>query len=316
MATGRGTLRKSLPEAPAAKTSELTGVFTALITPYTAEGHVDERSLPRLVDRSIDSGVDGVVACGSSGEFAALSHQDRRFVVERVVDQAAGRVPVIAQTGAISTAEAIALTQHAEAVGASTAMVITPYYDALPAAEVEHYLRDVAGSVSIPIKIYNYPAATGLNLMPETVGKLAQEVPNIRYIKDTSGDLAQARGLVRDYGDIISTFIGWDPLALDALLLGAAGVMVGTANVVPSQFVSIRHAVLAGDVERAREDWQQIRALVEAISNAPFAPAVKAALEVEGFRAGDSRKPLLGLDQQNSTAVEAAARSRLLPHAS
>jgi 4-hydroxy-tetrahydrodipicolinate synthase len=282
---------------------ELQGVLTALITPFTPHGDIDEQALRQVVDRSIDGGVDGVVACGSSGEFAALTHKERRFVVETVVDQAAGRVPVVAQTGAISTAEAIELTRHAEEAGAAVAMVITPYYEPLADEETIEYLRAVAASVDIPIMIYNYPAATGVNLSPELVGRLAGEITNIRYIKDTSGDIDQARLLIHHYADVISTFIGWDTLALEALTEGAAGIMVGTANVIPAQLASIRQAILAGDTQRAGKEWQDVYPLVEAIASAPFAAAVKVSLERLGLPVGSVRKPLLGLNRPAAARI-------------
>ncbi|MGO4428502.1 dihydrodipicolinate synthase family protein, partial [Streptomyces sp. MCAF7] len=172
--------------------AQLSGVLTALASPFAADGKLDEKTLRRLVDRGIDGGVDGVVACGSTGEFAAMSAAERRQVVETVVDQAAGRVPVVAQTGALSTREAVELSRHAQAAGASVLMVVAPYYEPLTLDETLHYLRTVADAVDVPIMLYNLPGATGVNLSPETVGQLAREVENIQYIKDTSADMAQA----------------------------------------------------------------------------------------------------------------------------
>ena len=156
-------------------TSQLSGVLTALATPFTSDGQIDENTLRRLVDRSIDGGVDGVVACGSTGEFAAMSGAERRLVVETVIDQTAGRVPVVAQTGAVSTAEAVEPSRHAQAAGASVLMVVTPYYEPLTLEETLHYLRTVASAVDIPIMLYNLPSATGVNLSPATVGQLARD---------------------------------------------------------------------------------------------------------------------------------------------
>lgn len=290
---------------------QLSGVLTALATPFSTDGQIDESALRRLVDRSIDGGVDGVVACGSTGEFAALSGAERRFVVETVVDQAAGRVPVVAQTGAVSTAEAVELSRHAESIGASVLMVVAPYYEPLTLEETTEYLRTVAASVGVPIMLYNLPGATGINLDPDTVGQLAREVDNIRYIKDTSADMAQAGQLIHRHGDVISTFVGWDSLLLASITEGAAGVMAGTANVMPAQLVSIHRAVVDGDLHRARREWNQIYPLMDAIMSAPFIPAVKAALNALGFPAGAPRKPLAELD--TSTAARIAELAAALP---
>jgi 4-hydroxy-tetrahydrodipicolinate synthase len=293
--------------------SQLHGVLTALATPFASDGQVETDALRRLVDRSIDGGVHGVVACGSTGEFAAMSAAERRLVVETVVDQAADRVPVVAQTGAMSTAEAIELTRHAQQAGASAAMVVAPYYEPLSLDETVEYVRAVAEAVDIEIMLYNLPVATGVNLPPETVGELAREVPNIRSIKDTSADLAQAGQLIHNHGDVISTFVGWDSLMLAALTEGAAGVMAGTANVMPGQLVSVYRAIRDGELERAQSEWARIYPLMDAIMNAPFVPAIKSALNTLGFPAGSPRAPVRDLD--TATAARIASLAGALPQA-
>ncbi|WP_372672783.1 dihydrodipicolinate synthase family protein [Amycolatopsis kentuckyensis] len=281
--------------------TELHGVLTALATPFTDDGAVDQVRLRALVDRSLDGGVHGVVACGSTGEFSALSGDERRLVVETVVEQVAGRVPVIAQTGATSTAEAIRLSRHAQSAGADVVMTVAPYYEPLSLAETLTYLRAVAGSVDIPVMLYNLPGATGVDLDPDTVGALAREVPNIRYIKNTTVDLAQSARLIHHHGDVISTFVGWDSLLLASLVEGAAGVMAGTANVVPAELVAVHDAVRAGDLASAREAWARVFPLIDAIMAQPFIPAVRAGLEAAGFPIGKPRAPIAGL------AADAAA---------
>lgn len=284
-------------------TAELRGVLTALATPFAADGTVDEAVERALVDRSIAGGVHGVVACGSTGEFTALSTDERRLVVETVVEHVAGRVPVIAQTGATSTAEAIRLSRHAQAAGADVIMAVTPYYEPLSIDETLSYLRAVAGSVDIPVMLYNLPMATGVDLDPDTVGALAREVENIRYIKNTTVDMAQTVRLIHNHGDVISTFVGWDSLILSALAEGAAGVMAGTANVVPGELVAVYDAVSMGDLEQAREAWARVYPLIDAIMALPFIPAVKAALDAAGFPAGSPREPVAGLDPAAATCV-------------
>jgi 4-hydroxy-tetrahydrodipicolinate synthase len=281
----------------------LSGVLSALVTPFDSDGAVDEAMLRRVVDRNIDGGVHGVVACGSTGEFTTLSGAERRLVVETVIDQTAGRVPVVAQTGAQSTTEAIELSQHAEKAGASVLMVVTPYYEPLSIEETKLYLRTIADSVSIPVMLYNLPVATGVNMTPELVGELAREIENIQYVKDTTGDLAQAGKLIHHYGDVISTFVGWDSLLLTALTEGAAGVMAGTANVIPAELVSIHAALADRDLDRARAEWEQLYPLLDAIMSAPFVSAVKAALNATGFTVGDPRRPILPLDADSAAVI-------------
>jgi 4-hydroxy-tetrahydrodipicolinate synthase len=290
-------------------TAQLRGILTALATPFTADDRIDEAKLRALVDRSIEGGVHGIVACGSTGEFSAMSGDERRFVVETVVAQAARRVPVVAQTGAASTAEAIALSRHAQSVGANVIMTVAPYYEALSLDETLTYLRTVAGSVDIPVMLYNLPAATGVDLHPDTVGALAREVDNIRYIKNTTVDMAQAAALIHNHGDVISTFVGWDSLLLSALAEGAAGVMAGTANVVPAELVAVYDAVSAGDLEGARRAWAQIYPLIDAIMNQPFIAAVKAGMAAVGFPVGMPRAPVAELDPAAAARIAQLAKA-------
>ncbi|WP_416972683.1 4-hydroxy-tetrahydrodipicolinate synthase [Streptomyces sp. 4F14] len=285
--------------------TELSGVLTALATPFAADGRVDEKTLRLLVDRSVDAGVGGVVACGSTGEFAALSAAERRLVVETVVDQTAGRVPVIAQTGALSTREAVELSRHAQDAGASVLMVVAPFYEPLTLDETSRYLRTVAAAVDVPVMLYNLPGATGVNLTPDTVGRLAREVDTIHYIKDTSGDMAQAGQLIRYHGDVVSTFVGWDSLLLQAIAEGAAGVMSGVANVIPGELVSVYRALKDGDLRRGQAEWARIYPLVDAFLSAPFVQAVKSALAAAGVPAGDPREPLLPLDETTAARIAA-----------
>lgn len=277
-------------------TVQLRGVLTALATPFDAAGEIDALKLTALVERSIEGGVHGVVACGSTGEFNAMSHDERRLTVETVVAAAAGRVPVIAQTGATSTAEAIRLTRHAAQVGADVVMVVAPYYEPLTVEETVAYLKDVAASVDVPVMLYNLPGATGVDLHPDTVGALAREVDNIRYIKNTTVDMAQSAQLIHDHGDAIATFVGWDSLLLSSLAEGAAGVMAGTANIVPRELVAVYDAFEAGDLALARELWGRVYPLIGAIMAQPFIPAVKAGLEAVGFPVGVPRSPVSPLD--------------------
>ena len=286
-------------------TSQLNGVLTALATPFTPDGQVDVPELRRLVDRSVEGGVDGVVACGSTGEFAALSAQERRLIVETVVEHTAGRVPVVTQTGATSTEEAIRNSRHAQTCGADVIMLIAPYYEALTLPETTGYLRSVAESVELPVMLYNLPTATGVNLDPDTVGTLAREVDNIRYIKDSSGDMGQATQLIHHHSDYISTIIGWDSLILAALTEGAPAVMAGTANVLPREIVAVQRAVAAGDFATARAEWNRIYPLIDAILSSPFVPAVKAALELLGQPIGKPRRPTEALDAATVTRISA-----------
>lgn len=270
----------------------LHGILTALITPFAADGSLDEAALRKLVERSIKGGVNGVVTCGSTGEFSAMTNVERKRVVEVVVEAAAGRVPVVAQTGATTAREAIELTQHAERVGADVAMIVTPYYEPISIEETIDYLKTVCASVKLPVMLYNIPPATGVNLDPDTVAKLATEIENVRYIKDSSGNMEQAIQLIHHHADKIETFIGWDVLTLSGLLEGAAGIVAGAANVVPEQLAAVYSAVQSGDLDKARSLWNVAYPVVDGLLTEPFIPAIKAALQLQGDDYGQPRLPI------------------------
>lgn len=285
-------------------TQDLRGVLTALATPFTADEQIDVPRLKWLVDRSIDGGVDGLVACGSTGEFAALTADERRHVVDTVVEHTAGRVPVVAQTGATTTAQAIRLSNDAKSSGADVAMLVTPYYEPLTVDETVAYLRDVAGAIDLPVMLYNIPPATGVNLDPATVGTLARELDNVRYVKDSSANMEQALQLIHHHGDHIATFVGWDSLIYASLAEGAAGVLAGAANVVPAEIVAVYRAIRAGDHALALAEWKRVYPVIDAMITVPFMPAIKSALSSLGHPIGSPRRPIADLDAENVKRID------------
>jgi 4-hydroxy-tetrahydrodipicolinate synthase len=287
-------------------TNNLRGVLTALSTPFNQDETIDVETLRKIVDRSIEAGVDGVVAAGSTGEVGALSSEERLLLIETVINQANGRVPVIANTGATTTAEAIRLSQAAEKLGADVLMLITPYYEPLSLEETVTYIKDVANSVKIPVMLYNIPPVTGINLDPATVRALAGEVENIRYIKDSSANWEQALQLIHHHSDVIGTFIGWDVYLYSALVEGAAGVMAGTANVVPDEIVAVSRKISEGDLAGALELWKKVYPVIDALLSVPFIPAVKAGLTQQGIPAGSPRRPTADLNADDLARVQQA----------
>ena len=283
----------------------LKGVYSAVATPFTTDEELDEKGLRRLIDRTVAAGVHGLVPCGSTGEFSTLTRGEREHVVEVAIEQSAGRVPVVPQTGATSTREAIELSQHAEKHGAEAIMVVAPYYEPFSIAEVKRYYADVAGAVSIPVMAYNLPAATGVNLTPRILGELIDEVPNIRYVKDTSGDFTAAAQLIHEFGECVSVFVGWDTLFLAALLEGAAGSVIGAANVVPGELVSVYDAVQAGDLALARRQWEALFPLLSSFISGGYTAAIKGGLDLIGQSAGPQRAPGEDVDGERLAALKA-----------
>jgi 4-hydroxy-tetrahydrodipicolinate synthase len=287
-------------------TKALSGVLTALSTPFNQDESIDVATLRRIVDRSIEAGVDGVVAAGSTGEVGALSSEERLLLIKTVIEHTNGRVPVIANTGATSTAEAIRLSKAAQELGADVLMLITPYYEPLSLEETVTYIKDVAAAVELPIMLYNIPSVTGVNLDPATVRSLAEEVENIRYIKDSSANWEQALQLIHHHSDVIGTFIGWDAYIYSALVEGAAGVMAGTANVVPDEIVAVSRRIADGDLTGAREVWNAVYPVIDALLSVPFIPSVKAGLSLQGIPAGLPRRPTADLTPEDLGRVRSA----------
>jgi 4-hydroxy-tetrahydrodipicolinate synthase len=276
----------------------LRGILVAIATPFTADGSVDENALRQMVDRLAGDGVHALIPCGSTGEFAALTHQERRRVVEIVIEQAAGRIPVVPQTGAMTTSEAIELSRHAERAGAAGVMVVGPYYEPLNMAETKDYYWRVAGSISIDVMIYNLPTATGINLAPEDIRQLAQSAHNIRYVKDSSADFDQAAVLLHDHSDVVSTFVGMDTAYMSSLVEGAHGAVLGSANLLGPGLVAIYDWMKAGDYAAAKSAWDSVFEMMKALmAGSAFVSGVKGALSILGHPVGDPRLPIQPLDE-------------------
>ena len=285
--------------------SDIAGVLSAVVTPFTGpDSEVDEPRLRELIERTISAGVDGLVPCGSTGEFAAMSLAERCTVVEVVLDQTARRVPVIAHVGAMTTRDAIGLARHAEGSGAAAVMAVAPYYEPLTVREIKHYFRSVADAVSVPVVLYNLPVATGVNLTPEDVADLAEGTENIRYVKDTTGDLSQAARLIHDYGGVVSTFVGWDTLFFASLLEGSPGSIVGAANFITPQLRAVYDAVQAGHLAAARNEWLRIFPVMQFLVSGGYVAAVRGALDILGYPVGPARAPIEELESARRAELE------------
>jgi 4-hydroxy-tetrahydrodipicolinate synthase len=285
--------------------STFPGVISALITPFLADEELDEAALRDLTERTITGGAHGLVPCGSTGEFAALSDDERRRVVEIVVDQAAGRAPVIAHVGAMTTRAAISLARHAQAAGATGLLAVAPYYEPLTLTEVKNYFRAIADAADLPLVLYNLPVATGVNLSPEDVLDLSHQCANVKGIKDTTGDFSQAARLIHEFGDEIETFVGWDPLYFASLAEGAHGSIVGAANFLTPQLVGVYDLVLAGRIAEARELWARVFPIMRfLVSEGGYVAAVRAGMELCGHPAGPARAPIAPLGPEQLTRLE------------
>jgi 4-hydroxy-tetrahydrodipicolinate synthase len=287
---------------------EIRGVLTALSTPFDDNDAINDDLLRLLVDRSVDAGIDALVAGGGTGEVAAMTDEERIHVFEVVVKHTAGRVPVVANVGSLTAKRAIRLAQAAERAGADVVMLAGPYYEALTIEEITHYFKAVAASITIPIMLYNNPGVTGVNLDAETLGRFGREIPNVQYVKDSSGDWEQALRLIHYYSDDISLIVGWDSFLLSALLEGAAGIMAGAANVVPNEIADVVRTLRQGDVDGARQKWALVYPVIDAMLQLPFSQAVKAGLRMQGVPVGAPREPFLDLSPERLTRLEQALK--------
>jgi 4-hydroxy-tetrahydrodipicolinate synthase len=267
------------------------GVLPALITPFTDDGEtIDTRALEANVERLIAGGVAGLVPGGSTGEFTTLSHAERRQLVEVTVGAAAGRVPVVAGTGALSTRETVELSVHAEQAGAAAVMVVPPFYDALSWRELLAHYTAVAEAVGIPIMYYNLPSASGVTL---TAAQL-RELP-VSSLKDTGGDAVAATELIQSDGPTLLN--GWDTLTFAALAAGVRAVVWGAASILPRQCVEL-HRLLIDDIDlpAARDLWARLWPLCRFLESQSYPAAVKAACRLVGDTTGPVRAPLLPLE--------------------
>jgi 4-hydroxy-tetrahydrodipicolinate synthase len=275
------------------------GAITALITPFR-DGEIDETALRELVEWQIQSGIDGLVPCGSTGESATLTHAEHEQVIRITIEQARRRVPVIAGTGSNSTAEAIRLTAFAREAGADGALLISPYYNKPTQEGIFRHYRMIAAAVDLPLIVYNIPGRTGSNITPETFARLC-EIRNVVGVKEASGSMDQNSDIRRLCGDRLTILSGDDPLTLPLMALGAKGVISVISNVMPRETHELVAAALAGDFERARNLHYAMLPLMRALFLETNPIPVKQALAFMGRSSPELRMPLT---QMSAPAAE------------
>ncbi len=285
---------------------EFRGILSAMCTPFTSDGsRIDEPALRELIEGTIQAGVHGLIPCGSTGEFPALSVEERKRVAEITVELARGRVPVAPHVGSTSTAVAIALAQHAEGVGADGVMAVNPYYEPMSLDEVYGYFGDLSDAINIPIIVYNLPGATGMNLRPDFLARLAREIKNVRYVKDSSGDLSQVSELLYRYGDDVTVFNGWDTITFSGLALGSKGSVWGAVNVMPKHCADLFNLIEAGKLHEARVLWAVMWPVMQFLVTEGYVASVKAGANLIGFRVGNPRPPIRPLSAQKTNELKA-----------
>jgi 4-hydroxy-tetrahydrodipicolinate synthase len=267
------------------------GAFSALITPFR-DGAVDEPALRDLVEWQIQSGIDGLVPCGSTGESATLTHAEHEQVIKLVVDQARRRVPVIAGTGSNSTAEAIRLTRFAREIHADGALLISPYYNKPTQEGIYKHYKMIGASVDLPLIVYNIPGRTGSNILPETFARMC-EIKQVVGVKEASGSIDQCSDILKLCGDRLTMLSGDDSFTLPLMGLGAKGVISVVTNVMPREMHDLATAALADDFARSREIHFMMLPLMRALFTETNPIPVKQACAFMGKCSNEMRMPLL-----------------------
>ena len=285
----------------------IRGSIVALVTPMLADGQVDWAGLKELVEWHIAEGTDAIVAGGTTGESATLSFEEHDEVVREVVKAAAGRIPVIAGTGANATNEAIRLTRDAKRDGADACLLVTPYYNKPTQEGLYQHYKAIAEAVDIPQLLYNVPGRTACDLLPETVERLSR-IPNIIGIKEATGKLERITDIRQRCGDDFLIYSGDDATAIEAILLGGDGNISVTANVAPKAMANACALALAGKADEAREQDKTLQHLHKNLFVEANPIPVKWALEIMGRIEPGIRLPLTRLSEQAQPVVRQALR--------
>ncbi len=285
------------------------GCLIPLVTPFDAEGRVDELALRNLVNYLIEEqAADALVPCGTTGESPTLDHTEHMTVIEVVYEETAGRVPVIAGTGSNSTAEAVEMTMAAEKLGVDGSLQVCPYYNRPSQQGIYEHFKTIAGSTSLPLILYNIPFRTGRNIEVETMLRLA-EIDNIVGVKEASGDILQVSAIMeetRKSGREFFVYSGEDPVTFLVLCLGGQGCIAAVGHVVGTEFSRMCRLVWEGELEEARDLNFRLLPIIRALFCEPNPTAIKQALNWMGVPVGGLRLPLIGMTEKGKDILRAA----------
>ena len=274
---------------------EFRGIYAVLCTPFTNDDTIDEAALRNQLRYLVDEGgLHGVIPTGSTGEFAALTEDERKTVAEITIDEVNGAIPVVVGTAAVSTKKTIEYSQMAQRAGADGVMVVAPYYCHPNEEEMFCHFRSLAQNIDIPLILYNNPGTSGVDMQPELVARLA-EFDNVDYIKESSGDMTRLTEIMRLCGDKIKVFCGCDTLTMEMFIIGAVGWVAPAANIIPAQCVRLFElAAEQKDLAKAKELYFKLLPLFGMFENTgQYVQLTKTGLGMLGRSFGKPRKPLL-----------------------
>lgn len=290
------------------------GTGTALVTPFASDGGVDYGALRRLLDFQIDGGVEAIVVLGTTGENPTISDDERKRIIETAVDQAHGKVPIIAGTGVNDTAASVRNARVAAAAHADGQLVVGPYYNKPTQEGFRAHVREIASATDLPIILYNVPGRTSFNATPETILTIANEVPAVVGVKEASGNLSQITDILRARPPSLAVYAGDDEMALPLAALGGDGVVSVISNALPGPFSELVRHALAGSFEDARREHFDLLPAMRACFFETNPIPVKAVLADLGLIENHLRLPLLPLSESRRASVLEAFES-LLGHA-
>lgn len=286
-----------------------SGSYVALVTPWSKDlSNVDYGALKELIDWHVESGTDGILPAGTTGESATLTHKEHHELVEQTVKLVNGRCKVLAGAGSNSTNEAVSLAKHAKASGADSVLVITPYYNRpTPEGLYRHY-GAVAEACDLPIMIYNVPSRTGTNILPDTIVRIFKDYPNVFGVKEASGSVDQSTQIVNGSDAKMDVMSGDDSLTLPVMAVGGTGVVSVIANIAPAQTKALTVAALAGDYAKAREMHHKLLPIMKACFVETNPAPAKTALQMMGRIAGHMRLPMVEPKPESQKIIMDALR--------
>lgn len=287
--------------------SPFNGSYTALITPFM-NGQVDEAAFRKLVDFQIDNGTHGLVPVGTTGESPTLSHEEHDRVVEMCIDQAAGRVPVIAGAGSNSTAEAVRLAIHAAAAGADGVLIVSPYYNKPTQDGLYRHFTAVAEAVDVAVIVYDIPGRSIVRVSDDNLARMARDFSNIAGIKDATTDVGRPPRITNAIGSGFAQLSGEDATTLPYLAGGGHGAISVTSNIAPRQMADMHNAWQAGDVATAQDINRRMIEVHDAMFCEASPGPVKYAAELLGICSSETRLPLCEIADSSKARVEAALR--------
>lgn len=273
------------------------GSGVALITPFKG-GKVNYEKMGELIEWHIANKTDSIIVCGTTGESATMTDEERKTTIKFVVDKVNKRIPVIAGSGSNNTAYSIELSKYCQGIGVDGLLIVTPYYNKTTQDGLIKHYTTIANSVDLPIILYNVPGRTGVNIKPSTVEKLSK-VENIVAIKEASGDISQVAEIARLCGEDFAIYSGNDDQIVPILSLGGSGVISVLANILPKETHDIVEKYLSGDVVESRKLQLGVNELVSSLFIEVNPIPVKAAMNLMGMEAGELRLPLIEISKQN-----------------